>query len=435
MSLATSNRDGGRTNEAGHLRGVTKGFVGQVLEGLAVSQRGAGANMSVDVAIGDAIIQRSDGTYGHPAWNDAVYNRTIAAADGSNPRRDIIVMYIDYGQTPSTGVANNTNGVVKIISVPGTAAGSPVDPSGATIQAAVGSGNPYIKLARVRVAAGATSISNSVIDDLRVMATSQPQGGWIYDAVYSWVYGSATTFTVAGVDVTSQFPVGTKIALYQSGAIKYFIVTASSFSTNTTVTLSGNGVYTLANVPIDRPAYSYANSPSGFIRQTLADPLAGYVEIARVTATGTVATLSALNIPNYKYLFIEVAVLPTGGTAFAHLRFNNDSGNNYARKYSLSFGAATDIANENILTMSNAVRSGGVGKMSCEVLNISNREKVVFARAVDDTAAGAATVPVGRETMLKWINTSVPVSRVDVVNGAGTGQYAAGSEIIIYGKN
>lgn len=435
MSLATSNRDGGRTNEAGHLRGVTKGFLGRVLSGLNVSQRGAGANMSVDVAIGDAIIQRSDGTYGHPAWNDAVYNQTIATADGSNPRRDIIVMYIDYGETPSTGVANNTNGVVKIKSVAGTAAGSPTDPSGATIQSSVGSGNPWIKLARVRVAAGATSISNSVIDDLRELATGMSQGGWIYDSVYTWTYASASTFTIAGVDVTAQFPVGTKLRIMQSGTVKYFTVTAASFSTNTTITVDGNSVYTLTNTVIDRPAFSYDNSPSGFPRQTLSDPLDGYTEIARVTATGTVSTLSAQNLPYYKYLYIDVAVLPTGGTAFAQLRFNNDSANNYARKYALNFGAATDTANENILTMSSSVRSGGVGKMSCEVLNISNREKVVFARAIDDAAAGAATVPGGRETMLKWINTSVPVSRVDVVNGAGSGQYAAGSEIIIYGKN
>lgn len=264
MSLATSNRDGGRTNEAGHLRGVTKGFLGQVLSGLAVSQRGAGANMSVDVAIGDAIIVRSDNTYGHPSWNDAVYNQVVAAADGSNPRRDIIVMYIDYNQAPSTGIANNTNGVVKITSVAGTAAGSPVDPSNATIQSAVGSGNPWIKLARVRVAAGATSISNSVIDDLRLMATAQPQGGWLHDATYTWVYGSATTFTIAGVDLTAQFPVGTKLRIYQSGSVKYFYVVSSAFSTNTTVTVSGGGTYTVANVPIDRPAYSYDNTPSGY---------------------------------------------------------------------------------------------------------------------------------------------------------------------------
>lgn len=265
MSLATSNRDGGRTSESGHLRAFLKGFKGQVQTGLQVSQRGAGANMSVDIAIGDALIPRSDGTYGHPAWNDAVYNQVIATADVSNPRRDIVVLYIDYGQTPSTGVSNNTNGVVKIKVVAGTPAGSPADPTDAAIQTSVTAGNPFVKLARVRVAAGAGSITNSVIDDLRIMATGIQQGGWIFDDLYTWVYASATTFTVAGVDVTAQFPVGAKIALYQSGAIKYFSVAASAFSTNTTVTLNGAvGSYSLTNVPIDRPAFSYASTPSGF---------------------------------------------------------------------------------------------------------------------------------------------------------------------------
>jgi hypothetical protein len=264
MSLATSNRDGGRTSESGHLRAIQKVITGEVLTGLNVSQRSAGANMSVDVAIGDAIIPRADGTYGHPAWNDAVYNQVIGTADVSNPRRDIVVMYIDYSVTPSTGVSNNTNGVVKISVVAGTPAGSPVDPSDASIQSAVGASNPYIKLARVRVAAAASSITNSVIDDLRLMATGVEQGGWIYDDIYTWTYASSTSFTVAGVDVTSQFPTGTKIALYQSGSIKYFVVVSSAFSTNTTITVNGLGTYTLTNVPIDRAAYSYMLTPQGF---------------------------------------------------------------------------------------------------------------------------------------------------------------------------
>jgi len=169
MSLGTSNRDGGKTSESGHLRALYAAFGSGVINGLAVSQRGAGANMSVDVAIGNSIIGRSDGTYGHPSFNDAVYNQVIAAADVSNPRRDIVVMYIDYGNAVSTAVSNSTNGVVKIKVVAGTPAGSPADPSDAAIQSSVGSGNPFIKLARVRVGAGVTTISNSVIDDLRTI--------------------------------------------------------------------------------------------------------------------------------------------------------------------------------------------------------------------------------------------------------------------------
>lgn len=172
MSLGTSNRDGGKTSESGHLRALAKIVSGDVIEGLNAVQRAAGVNMSVDVQVGDAFVRRSDGTYAHPVFNDAVYNQVISAADGSNPRRDIVVIYVDYGQSPSTAVSNNTNGVVKIKVVNGTPAGSPVDPNAAAIQASVGSGNPYSILARVRVPAGQTSISNSLIDDLRTMITS-----------------------------------------------------------------------------------------------------------------------------------------------------------------------------------------------------------------------------------------------------------------------
>lgn len=347
MSLATSNRDGGRTSEAGHLRALLKGLKGQILTGLSVSQRGAGANMSVDVAIGDAMIPRSDGTYGHPSWNDAVYNQVIATADVSNPRRDIIVMYIDYATTPSTGVSNNTNGVVKIKSVAGTPAGSPADPSAAAIQSSVGSGNPYVILARVRVGAGASSITNSVIDDLRLMAQGLLAGGWTYDDLYTWVYASSTTFTIAGVDARSQFPLGTKLALYQSGAIKYFYVTATAFSTNTTVTVSGEGTYTLANVPIDKPAFSYALNPVDFpfaaVSPGHARTLLG-VNFATSTQTGitTVETdlafaLVTVLVPkNNTNLILKITVPngnSTGGTA--------DQQRFYFKEGSTYYGTAT----------------------------------------------------------------------------------------------
>lgn len=268
MSLATSNRDGGRTNEAGHLRGVMKGILGEVMTGLSVSQRAAGTNMSVDVAIGDAVIPRSDGTYGHPAWNDAVYNQVISAADGSNPRRDIVVMYVDYGEAPSTGVSNNTNGVIKITSVSGTAAGSPTDPSDATIQSAVGSGNPFIKLARVRVAAGATSIGNAVIDDLRTMSYARAGGGWnpvasTWDAWQYSAWDNTNKLATITVPDSSIFTLGQKVRYWQTtGGWKYgFIVKLDS---GTSIIVYQGTDYTLNNERIYLPAYSRDKAPDGF---------------------------------------------------------------------------------------------------------------------------------------------------------------------------
>jgi hypothetical protein len=434
MSLATSNRDGGRTNEAGHLRGVTKGFIGQVLSGLNVSQRGAGANMSVDVAIGDALVQRSDNTYGHPAWNDAAYNQVIAAADGSNPRRDIIVLYIDYGQTPSTGVANNVNGVVKITSVAGTAAGSPVDPSNVTIQSAVGSGNPFIKLARVRVAAGSTSVTNSVIDDLRLMATAQLQGGWVYDTLFSWVYASANSFTIAGVDAISQFPVGARLAFYQAGTLKYFTVLSAAFSTNTTITVDGGGTYVVANVPIDRPAFSYQNSPSGFPRSVLNDQLEGYTEIARTTLTATATVLSVLNIPPKRHLRLICSAVASGGTLDTNFKFNSDGGANYASNGTNNGAAFSAISATSLACDSGFVSSGQNLNIIVEFDNPLTNAKLgqFFSNSAD--AAGAATIPRPLWASFKWTG-AAQVSRIDWNNTMGSGSFAIGSKIIVLGKD
>lgn len=85
--------------------------------------------------------------------------------------------------------------------------------------------------------------------------------GWI-DSTQTWTYVSATSFKITGTDVTAQFPVGTKIKLTQTTA-KYFYVTAATFSTDTTVTVTGGSDYTLANAAITSPMYSYMASPQG----------------------------------------------------------------------------------------------------------------------------------------------------------------------------
>jgi hypothetical protein len=101
---------------------------------------------------------------------------------------------------------------------------------------------------------GATTLTGAL--------TVKSYDGWINTAD-TWTYASATTFTIAGVDRTAQFPVGTKIKLTQTTA-KYFYVTASSFSTDTTITVTGGSDYSLANAAITSPALSYDATPQGF---------------------------------------------------------------------------------------------------------------------------------------------------------------------------
>lgn len=121
---------------------------------LKVVQRAAGANMSVDVAIGGCVITGDDqvnqGNY--DVFNDAVFNLTGFTAPGSNSRYDIVGIQLN---DPNAGGAAGSNAV--ITRVVGTAAASPVIPA---IPAS------FLPLAIVGpILTSTTSIPNSMIHD------------------------------------------------------------------------------------------------------------------------------------------------------------------------------------------------------------------------------------------------------------------------------
>lgn len=86
--------------------------------------------------------------------------------------------------------------------------------------------------------------------------------GWTLDTD-TWVYASASTFTIAGKDVTAKFTKGTKLKFTQT-TVKYAVVVASSFSTDTTVTILVNTDHTIANAAISANYYSYQACPQGY---------------------------------------------------------------------------------------------------------------------------------------------------------------------------
>jgi hypothetical protein len=86
--------------------------------------------------------------------------------------------------------------------------------------------------------------------------------GWIADTD-TWVYASASTFTIAGKDVTTKFTKGTRLK-FTNTTLKYAVVVSSAFSTDTTVTIAVNTDYVLASAVITSPYYSYEVSPQGY---------------------------------------------------------------------------------------------------------------------------------------------------------------------------
>lgn len=161
-------------------------------------------------------------------------------------------------------------------------------------------------------------------------------------------------------------------------------------------------------------------------------------EIARTTLSVAGDTITVSSIPARKYLLFLVYANASGGTLDCTVRFNNDSGSNYAIKYSVDYAAPTAIVSHTSFPWEyGATDSGGISSGKIEVIaNITAEEKNFTWRSISQDAAGAATQAAMVDGFGKWVNTSAQINRIDLINGGtGTGDFDAGSEIIVLGHD
>lgn len=181
MSTKLAIRDGGKTSEEGIARLISKGFITEEgvigVNDLLVAQAGTPDN-TVRIPVGDILIGKTSPyaggqDYYYHAWVTAEEAVTIAANSSGNARVDSIVAYIDLSVVSSA--ENDNPGALKFYDVQGTPAGTPVAPTDAEIQAAIGAGNPWVLLANVAVSSGFTQIITANITDKRPKASTLPR--------------------------------------------------------------------------------------------------------------------------------------------------------------------------------------------------------------------------------------------------------------------
>jgi len=139
---------------------------------------------------------------------------------------------------------------------------------------------------------------------------------------------------------------------------------------------------------------------------------------------GTSTSMSSGTITAKNLLRIFAWVLPSGGTLNVGLRFNNDSGKNYAE---VGAGSTAQCNMRTVIDANNVYTEVGV-------YNTAAQEKLLRLHSVERSAAGAANAPTQKSTSLKWANASSAITRVDVVDTGGTGDIGAGSRLLVLGK-
>lgn len=336
-----------------------------------VSERGAGANMSVDVALGTFWIEKSSFVKNSKTTKfirgevTAIENAVISANASGNDRIDLVCIKYLNSATPTS---SDGEGVFEIHVEEGTPAGSPTAPV---------TPNDCEAIAQVYVSNGASSIVDANITDVRREIKTE-----LKDDVVATAKIQDSAVTTAKIDDDA-------------------VTTAKILDDNVT------------------PA-------------KLTDEAKWWEEIGRTTlgSNGDTITVSGMTAKKYLKVFVQVAC---SGDVNPVIRFNNDSGNNYAFRISSNGGAdITFTSQDNIATI------GGGGSnpryIEFECINIASQEKLVIEHSIERGSSGAGNLPSRREVVGKWANTSNAITRIDIVN-TDVGDILSGSEVVVLGHD
>ena len=126
---------------------------------------------------------------------------------------------------------------------------------------------------------------------------------------------------------------------------------------------------------------------------------------------------ATISFTSKKYLMIQYEITALNPTATGlSIRFNSDTGNNYARRFSQDGGSDSTNTSQDKLSM---IHSGGSHFFAnMFIINNASNEKLIIAHQVAKTSAsgGASEVPRRWEIAGKWSNTSDQISSLTFID-------------------
>ena len=249
-----------------------------------------------------------------------------------------------------------------------------------------------------------------------IFAGSQPAGD--YDAFsvnYLANYSSKeklwiSHYTAPTIDGATEAPMRTEtVAKWSNTSNAFDEITLTSSATLTT----GGEVVVLGYDPADTHTTNF------------------WEELASVEASGSSTNLSTGTFTAKKYLWVQVYLGAVAGNV--GVTFNNDTGANYARRFSQKGGAdSTDGSQSNFTSMM------GIGNTWASfsnnfIINNASNEKLVISHMNYAVGTGAINDPERMEFVGKWANTSNQITEIDF--DSTSGNFPTSSIIKVWGAD
>lgn len=169
------------------------------------------SGLGISIAVGNIYVPNADGSILYPLKLTSAHTDTAPSNSTGNDRISTLAIKLDLGASPDS-LADN---VASFVWVNGSSSATPIAPTDAAIQSAVGSSNGFIRLFDIYVSNGASSLSSGDITDRRAGANFKV----VFPNYIVDVYGSTITFDI-------------------------------SVSKTHLVTLTGSPIFAIANCPV-----------------------------------------------------------------------------------------------------------------------------------------------------------------------------------------
>jgi len=154
--------------------------------------------------------------------------------------------------------------------------------------------------------------------------------------------------------------------------------------------------------------------------------------LASVELESASSSIDTGRITAKKYLWFQIFNGGLSSSGVIGVRFNSDSGNNYAERRSGNGGSDVTGTSRPVL---NLVHTGTTTPQfsNAFVTNDSANEKLVIAHSVSQGTAGAGNLPNRSECADKWTNTSSQITSVQAI--ASAGNFPSGSFLRVLGHD
>lgn len=154
-------------------------------------------------------------------------------------------------------------------------------------------------------------------------------------------------------------------------------------------------------------------------------------ELASVEASGSSTNLSTGTFTAKKYLWVQVYLGAVAGNV--GVTFNNDTGANYARRFSQKGGADSTNVSQNNFTSMMGIGNTWASFSNNFIINNASNEKLVIGHMNYAVGTTATNDPERMEFVGKWANTSNQITEIDF--DSTSGNFPTSSIIKVWGAD